>query len=67
VINRAIQPLPGKIVVCALNGELTVKRLARDGEQWKLKAENPEYPDIPINEELETMIWGIVTYAIHPL
>lgn len=67
VINRAVQPLPGKIVVCALNGELTVKRLARDGEQWKLKAENPEYPDIPINEELETMIWGIVTYAIHPL
>jgi DNA polymerase V len=67
VINRAIEPTSGKIVICALNGELTVKRLERDGEGWILKAENPAYPDIPIHEELEMVIWGVVTHAIHTL
>jgi DNA polymerase V len=67
VINRAIEPTPGKIVICALNGELTVKRLERDGENWILKAENPDYPDIPLRNELELVIWGVVTHAIHSL
>jgi DNA polymerase V len=67
VINRAIEPLPGKIVICALNGELTVKRLERDGENWILKAENPAYPDIPLHDELGMVIWGVVTHAIHAL
>ncbi|MGJ0486285.1 MAG: LexA family protein [Methylomicrobium sp.] len=67
VIDRSIEPVPGKIVICALNGELTVKRLARDGERWILKAENPDYPDIPLHDELEMVIWGVVTHAIHAL
>lgn len=67
VVDRSIEPVPGKIVICALNGELTVKRLEHDGEQWKLKAENPAYPDIAIHEELEMVVWGVVTNVIHPL
>jgi len=67
VINRAIEPTPGKIVICAVNGELTVKRLGRDGELWVLKAENPDYPDIPLHDELDMVIWGVVTHAIHSL
>lgn len=67
IVDRSIEPVPGKIVICALNGELTVKRLARENEQWKLKAENKNYPDIVIHEELEMVIWGVVTNVIHPL
>jgi DNA polymerase V len=67
VVDRSIEPVPGKIVICALNGELTVKRLERDGGQWQLKAENKHYPDIAIHEELEMVIWGVVTNVIHPL
>ena len=37
VIDRSIEP-SGKIVICALNGELTVKRLDRFNGQWQLKA-----------------------------
>ncbi|WP_374090897.1 LexA family protein [Methylomicrobium lacus] len=65
VVDRSIEPVSGKIVICALNGELTVKRLERDGEQWKLKAENPAYADIAIHEELEMVIWGVVTNVVH--
>jgi DNA polymerase V len=65
VVDRSIEPVPGKIVICALNGEMTVKRLERENEQWKLKAENPAYADIPIYEELELVVWGVVTNVIH--
>ena len=65
VVDRSIDPVPGKIVICALNGELTVKRLERDNEQWQLKAENPAYADIIIHEELELVILGVVTKVIH--
>ena len=65
VVDRSIDPVPGKIVICALNGELTVKRLERGNGQWQLKAENPTYADIIIHEELELMIWGVVTNVIH--
>lgn len=67
VIDRSIEAVPGKIVVCALNGELTVKRLTKDGERWKLQAENSAYPDIPIHDNLELVIWGVVTNVIHAL
>ncbi len=65
VVDRSIEPVPGKIVICALDGELTVKRLERDNGHWQLKAENPEYSDIVIHEELEMVIWGVVTNVIH--
>ena len=67
IVDRSIDPVPGKIVICALNGELTVKRLERGNGQWRLKAENPAYADIIIHEELELVIWGVVTNVIHSL
>jgi DNA polymerase V len=67
VVDRSIDPVPGKIVICALNGELTVKRLQRDKGHWQLTAENPAYADIVLHDELEMVIWGVVTNVIHPL
>ena len=51
---------------CALNGQLTVKRLNREQGQWKLQAENLAYADIVIHEELELVIWGVATNVIYP-
>jgi DNA polymerase V len=65
VVDRSIEAVSGKIVVCALNGELTVKRLNRINGQWQLKAENSDYTDIVIHEELDMVIWGVVTNVIH--
>jgi DNA polymerase V len=67
VVDRSIDPIAGKIVVCALNGELTVKRLSHENSRWQLKAENPNYPDIEIYENLDMVIWGVVTNVIHPV
>jgi len=65
VVDRSIEPISGKIVICALNGELTVKRLERRQQAWILKAENPCYPDIVIHDGLDMVIWGVVTNVIH--
>ena len=67
VVDRSIEPVAGKIVICALNGELTVKRLVFENAQWKLKAENSAYPDFILNDDLELVVWGVVTNVIHPL
>ncbi len=67
VVDRSIEPVPGKIVVCALNGELVVKRLKRGADQWILASENPFYPDIRLNEDLDMVVWGVVTNVIHPV
>ncbi len=67
VVDRSKEPMPDKIVICAVNGELTVKRLIFADGQWRLKAENPAYPDIVLTEDLETVFWGTVTNVIHPV
>ena len=67
VVDRSLEAVPGKVVICAINGELTVKRLERVNDQWQLKAENPDYADIFIHDELELVIWGVVTNVIHAL
>jgi len=64
-VDRAITPSDGKIVVAAINGELTVKRLRRVGESVHLLAENPDFPAIILKEGEELCIWGVVTRVLH--
>lgn len=65
VVDRSIEPVVGKIVICALNGELTVKRLKSIGSEIILGAENPAYSDITVCKEIDLVIWGVVTNVIH--
>ena len=65
VVDRSIKPVSGKIVICSLNGELTVKRLKSDSGMIVLAAENPDYTDIVINADMDMVVWGVVTNVIH--
>lgn len=65
IVDKSIEPIHGKIVIAAIDGELTVKRLYKKEGIIKLNAENPHYSDINITEEQETVIWGVVTNVIH--
>jgi DNA polymerase V len=65
VVDRALEPAHGRIVIAAVNGELTVKRLLlRDGGAW-LQPENPAYAALHISEGLDCVIWGVVKHVIH--
>lgn len=65
IVDRSIEPTHGKIVIAAVDSELTVKRLYKKSGQVKLLPENPDYPEIEITENMESVIWGVVTNVIH--
>jgi DNA polymerase V len=68
VVDRSIEPKHGSVVIAVLDGELTVKRLWRPSpERVELRAENPAFPPIVIQEFQQFELWGVVTNVIHPL
>lgn len=64
VVDRSIPPSDGKIVIAALDGELTVKRLSMKSTGTWLVPENDDYPPIAVREEADIVIWGVVTATI---
>ncbi len=56
-----------KIVVAALNGELTVKRLRKSKGKLFLASENPEFMEMEVTSEMSFEVWGVVTNVIHPV
>jgi SOS-response transcriptional repressor LexA len=55
------------VVIAALNGEPTVKRLRIEDKTVLLLPENPEYKPIPVDPEEGVKMLGVITYTIHPL
>ena len=66
IVDRCIKPQTQNVVVAAIDGELTVKKLhiTQQGNIYLLPA-NHKYPAIEIKETMECVIWGVVTHAIH--
>jgi len=64
VIDRALSPENGKIVVCFIDGEFTVKRIKKEKNKLYLMPENKKYKPIKLKEENELIIWGVVEYVI---
>jgi DNA polymerase V len=66
IIDKSLEPKNGKIAVCFIDGEFTVKRIkiSRDNGIVWLVAENKDYKPIRVTPENELMIWGIVTTVI---
>ena len=65
VVDRGLAAEDGRIVVADIDGELTVKRLKRTATGWLLQAANPDYADIPVGDQSELNIWGVVTRVLH--
>jgi DNA polymerase V len=64
VVDRSLEPKHNDIVIAVLDGELTVKRLYRQGSLVQLRPANSRYPIITINAAQELLIWGVVTGSI---
>jgi DNA polymerase V len=64
VIDRSLDPSNDAIAVCFIDGDFTVKRVHVDGKQCFLLPENEAYDPIPVGEDNDFIIWGIVTYVI---
>jgi DNA polymerase V len=67
VIDRSKNPENGKIAICLVDGEFTVKRIKKEKKRLYLIPENKKYKPIELKEENELIIWGIVEYVIKKL
>jgi DNA polymerase V len=67
IVDRSLEPSHGKIVIAAINGELTVKRLHKTAQGVFLVAENEDYEPIALHESDHVQLWGVVTHAIHAM
>lgn len=65
IVDRAVTPIHGSIVIAVVNGDLTVKRLHQHGERISLLPENPVYEPIHITAAMAFEVWGVVTKSIH--
>jgi DNA polymerase V len=67
VVDRAIEATAGRVVMAALGGELTIKRLERRGERLFLAPANPDYPSFDVTAREDFEVWGVATHVIHKL
>ena len=62
IVDRAVEPDHGSIVVAVIDGELTCKIL--DRVRGRLLSANDAYPPMPVGEEADLVIEGVVIHSI---
>ena len=64
LVDRAINPRSGHVVVAVVDGEFVCKTLWQRAGRMKLKAANPTFADISPRNGQTVEIWGVVVAAI---
>lgn len=67
IVDKGLEPRDGDVVIAAIDGEMTVKRLSITPSGVVLKAENSDYPNIVVPELSDLRIWGVATTCLHAL
>ena len=64
VVDRSEDAAHGKIVVAAVDGEMTVKRLYLKDGLCGLLPENSAYPPLRIGSDQDLRVWGVVVGVV---
>ncbi|MGL2963378.1 LexA family protein [Flavobacterium sp. RSB2_4_14] len=64
VIDKSLEPQDGRIAICQIDGEFTIKRIKKEENVIWLIAENEDYKPIKVTPENDFVIWGIVINSI---
>jgi DNA polymerase V len=66
VVDRALVPKDGNIVIASVDGEFTVRRLSlHKNGTISLLSENPAYLPRALRDDQERSVFGVVTFVIH--
>ena len=65
IVDRSLEATNGDVVVAAVNGEFTVKRLYKSRGVVELRPENKRFSPIRLEGDAELVIWGVVKKVIH--
>lgn len=64
VVDRSLIAGNGSVVVAAVDGEMSIKRLIVEGNVARLAFDNPSLPAFAVEEMAEGEIWGVVRFTI---
>ena len=68
IVDRSLELKTNSVAVLNFEGELVVKKIVKKKEKYfLLSKKNNSTKEIEINTNLNTQLWGVVTYVIHKL
>ena len=67
VIDKSLQPTDGKIAVCFIDGEFTIKKIRLEKDACWLIPANENYKPIKVTSDNDFLIWGMVIHVIKSL
>jgi len=68
IVDRSLELKTNSIAVLNFEGELVVKKIVKKKEKYfLLSKKNNSTKEIEINTNLNTELWGVVTYVIHKI
>ena len=67
VIDRSVEPYDMCVAVCFIDGEFTLKHVKKDSHGLLLLPANPKFKPIPVSEDDQFTVWGVVRYVIKKL
>lgn len=62
IVDRALEAVHGKMIVAVIQGEFTVRRLFKVGQEVWLEGKGGR---VKVEPSWDFQVWGVVTYAIH--
>ncbi len=64
VVDKSIEPKDGKIAVCYIDGDFTLKMIKVEKDCCWLIPANKNYEPIKVTDENDFIVWGVVTYVV---
>jgi len=64
VIDKSKEVVDGKIVICFIDGEFTMKTIKFEEDFCWLMPANKKYQPLKVTKDNEFLVWGIVTHVI---
>jgi DNA polymerase V len=64
IVDRSKQAKIGDIVLASVDGDFTIKILAKHLSQPRLLPANEKFQPIVVNENMQFEIWGVITGAV---
>ncbi|ABY28783.1 LexA family protein [Methylorubrum extorquens] len=63
-VDRSLKPGHGSVVVAAVDGEMSIKRMVVEGNRAHLSFDNSDLPIYALEELAEVNVWGVVRFTI---
>ncbi|CAO4167835.1 Translesion error-prone DNA polymerase V autoproteolytic subunit [Methylorubrum aminovorans] len=63
-VDRSLKPGHGSVVVAAVDGEMSIRRMVVQGDTARLAFDNADLPVYALEELAKVDVWGVVRFTI---